>query len=71
VIATGSSSFDLANKINEPLTGRVHIYHLYPLSVQELVSHDGALHVDQHLTQRLIYGMYPEALLHHTEKTLI
>ena len=36
IIATGSSSFDLANKISEPLTGRALEFKLYPLSVQEL-----------------------------------
>lgn len=35
IIATGSSSFDLANKINEPLTGRSFEFILYPLSVAE------------------------------------
>ena len=30
IIATGSSSFELSNKVAEPLTGRKHDYHLYP-----------------------------------------
>ena len=37
VLATGSSSFDLSNKINEPLTGRKMEYWMYPLSFGELV----------------------------------
>jgi predicted AAA+ superfamily ATPase len=36
IIATGSSSFDLANKINEPLTGRSFEFILYPLSLEEI-----------------------------------
>jgi predicted AAA+ superfamily ATPase len=36
VIATGSSSFDLANKINEPLTGRSFEFTLFPLSLEEI-----------------------------------
>ncbi len=36
IIATGSSSFDLANKINEPLTGRSFEYTLFPLSIEEI-----------------------------------
>lgn len=36
IIATGSSSFDLANKINEPLTGRSFEFTLYPLSLGEV-----------------------------------
>src|SRR3989338_788344 len=36
IITTGSSSFDLANKINEPLTGRSFEFVLYPLSLAEI-----------------------------------
>ena len=36
IILTGSSSFDLANKINEPLTGRTSTFYLYPLSFTEI-----------------------------------
>ena len=43
VIATGSSSFDLANKINEPLTGRKWEYQLFPLSFEEMVNQNGFL----------------------------
>ena len=32
VVATGSSSFDLANKVQEPLTGRAWTYNLFPVS---------------------------------------
>ena len=38
IIATGSSSFDLANKINEPLTGRTWTFILYPFSIPEINS---------------------------------
>jgi uncharacterized protein len=31
VIATGSSAFELANRLNEPLTGRKYEFHIYPL----------------------------------------
>jgi predicted AAA+ superfamily ATPase len=40
IIATGSSSFDLANKINEPLTGRHYQYFLYPISFNEIANID-------------------------------
>jgi uncharacterized protein len=36
LIASGSSSFELANLINEPMTGRKWEFFLYPLSVAEL-----------------------------------
>jgi uncharacterized protein len=59
VIATGSSSFDLANHVQEPLTGRASIFHLHPLSVEEVWA--GVPLHDQYalLENRIIYGMYP------------
>ena len=36
IIVTGSSSLDLASKIQEPLTGRAWIHMLYPISMSEL-----------------------------------
>ncbi len=57
---SGSSSLDLANKINEPLTGRKLEYFLYPLSFQEMVNHHGLLNEKRFLPARLIYGYYPE-----------
>ncbi|MCL2825870.1 MAG: ATP-binding protein [Eggerthellaceae bacterium] len=63
VAATGSSSFDLANKINEPLTGRKHEFHLLPFSVNELVRHFGLAQERLELERRLTYGMYPEVVL--------
>ncbi|TZF83077.1 ATP-binding protein [Pedobacter sp. BS3] len=60
VIATGSSSFDLANRINEPLTGRKWEYRLYPLSFSEMVNHHGLLEERRMLNHRLVYGYYPE-----------
>lgn len=60
LIATGSSSFDLANKINEPLTGRKFEFILYPLSFSEMVDHHGFLTERRLLEHRLIYGYYPD-----------
>ncbi len=39
IIATGSSSFELANKVKEPLTGRSYEFHLSPLSITEIKNH--------------------------------
>jgi predicted AAA+ superfamily ATPase len=64
VIATGSSSFDLSNKINEPLTGRKWEFMMYPISEQELINHHGILEEGRLLEQRLIYGFYPEIVTH-------
>lgn len=62
VIATGSSSFDLSNDINEPLTGRKIEYWMYPLSFGELVEHNGLLEEKRLLAHRLIYGSYPDVI---------
>ncbi|MGY6744754.1 MAG: ATP-binding protein [Cecembia sp.] len=60
VIALGSSSFDLANAANEPLTGRKYEFFLFPLSFEEMVSHHGFLEEKRYLEHRMIYGYYPE-----------
>lgn len=62
VIATGSSSFELANSINEPLTGRKWEFHLHPLSVNEMVKHHGKIEEKRQLKHRLIYGLYPDVV---------
>ena len=62
VIATGSSAFELANRINEPMTGRKWEYILLPLSWKELVNYHGALKENSSLHQRMIYGYYPEVI---------
>lgn len=62
VIATGSSSFDLSNKIGEPLVGRQTIHTLFPLSVLELKTEKGGAFLYQNLEQLLIFGGYPEVL---------
>lgn len=62
VFATGSSSFELANKINEPLTGRKWEYLLYPISYQEMVNHTSLLEEKRLLEHRLIYGYYPDVI---------
>jgi predicted AAA+ superfamily ATPase len=62
VIATGSSSFDLANQINEPLTGRKTELFLFPLSFAEMVNHTSLLEERRLLEHRMIYGYYPEVV---------
>ena len=62
LVATGSSAFELANRLNEPLTGRKWEYQLYPLSFAEMVTHHGLLTEKRLLTHRLVYGYYPEVV---------
>ncbi len=64
LLVTGSSSFELQNRLNEPLTGRKLEYHLYPISTAEIMQSQGLLGVKQTLEQRLIFGSYPDILNH-------
>jgi len=57
---SGSSSFELANNINEPLTGRKLEYFLFPLSFQEMVNYTNLTEEKRLLNHRLIFGYYPE-----------
>ena len=62
VIASGSSSFDLSNKIGEPLTGRKRTIKLYPMSAIELAENTGRMEIYSRLEEMLIFGTYPEIL---------
>jgi len=64
LIVTGSSSLDLANEINEPLTGRKWEFQLFPISWGEFVAYRGFLKAKSELNQRIIYGMYPDVINH-------
>lgn len=63
LIAAGSSSFDLANKVNEPLTGRKWEYTMFPLSFSELVGHHGLLEEKRLIPHRMVYGSYPDVVM--------
>ena len=60
LIVTGSSALELANRTQEPLTGRKWEYFLYPLSFGEMVEHHGLLEEKRMISHRLVYGSYPE-----------
>ncbi len=60
IVATGSASFDLANKISEPLTGRKITFTLYPISYQEIVQEFGSLEARNQLERWLVWGGYPD-----------
>ncbi len=62
IVATGSSAFELANKINEPLTGRKWEHMLFPISYAEMVNHTSQLEERRLLETRLVYGYYPEVV---------
>jgi predicted AAA+ superfamily ATPase len=62
VIATGSSSFELAGQVGEPLTGRKRTLTLYPMAQLELRALYNAHELRQRLEEWLIYGGYPEVV---------
>lgn len=62
VIATGSSSFELASKVNEPLTGRKREFKLYPLTFSEMAEHSSLIEELRLIPHRLVYGYYPEVV---------
>lgn len=63
LVLSGSSSFDLANKINEPLTGRKWELMLFPLSAQEMITNQGQATENRLLEKRILYGYYPEVVV--------
>ena len=62
IVATGSSAFELRNRLNEPLTGRKFEYQMYSISTKEIYDTLGYIDVKRLLEPRLIYGSYPDIL---------
>jgi predicted AAA+ superfamily ATPase len=67
VIATGSSTFDLAKHVGEPLTGRKNVLKMYPISQIELSRLETRIQTDSHVESRLIFGSYPEVVTQTTD----
>ncbi len=68
VVVTGSSSFELAGQVGEPLTGRKHTLTLYPLAQQELLSAYNKFELQEKLVDFLIFGSYPEVITSATRQ---
>ncbi len=62
IFATGSSAFDLTNRTGEPLVGRQLMHTLYPLAQLELQATETYLQTRDRLTDRLIFGSYPDVV---------
>lgn len=62
VIATGSSAFELNDKIKESMSGRAIEYKLFPFWMQELIDHTNIFEEKRLLEHRLIYGYYPDVV---------
>lgn len=71
VLVSGSSALEIANSINEPLTGRKWEYNLFPLTWHELKNHFGYMQNQKNLPQYLIYGTYPEVITNPNESERI
>ena len=67
VMASGSSSIQLGDTLNEPLTGRKYEYSLFPISTGELYDTVGLVDTRQMLEARMLYGSYPEIITHPEE----
>jgi predicted AAA+ superfamily ATPase len=63
LILSGSSSFELLNQTNEPLTGRKWTFSLWPVNWMEWQSHSGFVKAEMDLENRLVTGFYPEILM--------
>jgi len=68
IIATGSSVFDLTNKLGEPLAGRKTTFYLFPLAQAEYVPFENLAETKARLPERMIFGNYPELLQYPSEK---
>lgn len=68
IIATGSSSFNLSQKVGEPLTGRKRTVILFPLAQMELLEKHNAYELKERLEEYLIFGSYPEVITAKTRR---
>lgn len=64
LLVSGSSSFELQNRLDEPLTGRKFEYKLFPFSTGELLDTNGLIYIKQTLESRLVFGSYPDVVNH-------
>lgn len=71
VIATGSSSFDLASKVNESLAGRKREFKMLALSFGEMVNHTSLLEEKRMIPHRMLYGYYPEVVTSVGEEKIV
>lgn len=71
VIATGSASFDLYQKLGEPLTGRKITLRLFPIAQMELSKIEKPHETKANLEARLIFGSYPEVILAKNDRERI
>ena len=71
LILSGSSSFDLYSRLNEPLTGRKWSFNLWPVSWEEWQKHVGYVKAEQDMENRMVFGFYPDVLNHEENPGLV
>lgn len=71
VVATGSSSFELASKVNESLAGRKREFRMFPISFSEMVSHTNLLEELRLMPHRMVFGYYPEVVSNPGHESVI
>lgn len=71
IIATGSSSFDIQQKIGEPLTGRKREITLFPFSQKELLAKFNKFELKEKLSDFLVFGSYPDVAMAETRSEKI
>jgi len=71
VVATGSSSFLLASKVNESLMGRKREFRMFPLSFGEMAAHASLLEELRLMPHRMVYGYYPEVVSNPGNESVI
>lgn len=67
LVVSASSALEIANQINEPLTGRKWEYNLFAFSWHELKTHFGFIQNHKNIPLYLIYGTYPEVITNPNE----
>lgn len=67
IIASGSSSFELSGKVQEPVTGRNLPYYLFPLSYNEIQHNFRPEDISFYLAHTFRFGSYPEIFHYRSE----
>ena len=62
ILVTGSSSMNLLDQTQEPLTGRKYTYQLSPLSLKEIYPDANYLKIIKNIESLIVFGSYPEVV---------
>lgn len=71
VFITGSSALELADSIQEPLTGRKWEFRLFPVAWSEMVDTYTLAGALPRLEELLIYGQYPDIIMQQDKEEIL